>query len=79
MDNIIWEMVWKWTMRRHRNKSKKWIAKKYYCPFQGRSWTFFDYDEKGRLIALIKADKIQIKYHVHIRANVNPYNPADKN
>lgn len=78
VDNIIWKMVWRWARRRHRNKSKKWITKKYYRTFQGRSWTLFDYDEKGKLVKLIYASKIPIKYHIHIRADVNPYDPADE-
>ena len=40
IDHTIWEMLWKWTKRRHPNKSKGWIVNKYWKNHKGRSWSF---------------------------------------
>ena len=78
VDDIIWKMIWRWACRRHNNKSKRWIAKKYFTIHQGRSWILYDYDQNGKLVTLMKAAHIPIKYHTYIRADVNPYDPKDE-
>ncbi|WP_288861729.1 group II intron reverse transcriptase/maturase [uncultured Bacteroides sp.] len=40
IDHRIWEMLWKWSKRRHPNKSKGWIVRKYWKTHKGRKWTF---------------------------------------
>lgn len=40
IDHRTWEMLWKWAKRRHPNKSKSWIANKYWKIHRGRKWTF---------------------------------------
>lgn len=40
IDHRTWEMLWKWAKRRHPNKSKSWIANKYWKTHRGRKWTF---------------------------------------
>lgn len=40
IDHRIWEMLWKWSRRRHPNKSKHWIVNKYWKTHKGRKWTF---------------------------------------
>lgn len=39
-DLKIFEFLWHWACRRHPNKSKKWIQKKYFYNFQNKSWFF---------------------------------------
>ena len=78
VDHRIWCMIWKWALRRHRNKNKRWIKNKYFKRHQGRDWTLFDYDQQGRLILLCMAGKIPIKRHAAINGKANPYDPADE-
>jgi Retron-type reverse transcriptase len=40
IDDQIWRALWKWCVRRHPGKGKKWIARKYYRTIYGRKWTF---------------------------------------
>jgi RNA-directed DNA polymerase len=44
VDDQIWKTIWKWCLRRHRNKhkSKTWVANKYFTiDEKGRRWRFF--------------------------------------
>lgn len=40
LDHSTWEMLWRWSKRRHPNKPKNWIVKKYWKNHKGRSWSF---------------------------------------
>ena len=40
LDNRLWGMLWKWAKRRHPNKSKSWIADKYWYKMRVRKWVF---------------------------------------
>ncbi|OPK04084.1 hypothetical protein BZ164_12425 [Pseudomonas veronii] len=30
VDSIVWSMLWQWALRRHPNKGKRWVKKKYF-------------------------------------------------
>lgn len=34
--NLLWNRLWRWAKRRHPNKGKRWIVRKY---FEGKEWT----------------------------------------
>lgn len=34
VDNRIWQMIWKWALRRHRNKGKRWIKQRYFRTYK---------------------------------------------
>ena len=40
VDNAIFKALWQWAKRRHPNKSKGWIKKKYFYRIKGRDWVF---------------------------------------
>jgi RNA-directed DNA polymerase len=40
IDYHIWKALWQWAKRRHKKKSRKWIAAKYWHSIGGRNWTF---------------------------------------
>lgn len=78
VDNGIYNSLWQWMKRRHRNKSKTWMKKKYW--FRGSTpWTFSatvkDKNGKRRLYELIKASKIGIVRHIKIRGEATPFDP----
>ncbi len=35
IDYHIWKAIWRWCVRRHRNKPKKWIVKRYFTQVNG--------------------------------------------
>jgi len=80
IDHLIWQMLWRWAKRRHRNKPTDWIKRKYFGPSPGgRSWHFFGEitDKQGtpRQVRLYYATQTPIKRHPKIKTKANPYDP----
>ena len=40
IDYQIYNCLWQWAKRRHKKKSRRWIAKKYWHRIGSRNWTF---------------------------------------
>ena len=40
IDYQIYNCLWQWAKRRHKKKSRRWIAKKYWHCIGSRNWTF---------------------------------------
>ena len=40
VDAEIWRCLWQWAQRRHPNKSRYWIVRKYFHRFGTRNWVF---------------------------------------
>lgn len=83
VDSAIFNVLWQWCVRRHPDKSKRWIADKYFTRVPGAisssRWVFHGEVEKAdgetRPVYLRKASRVGIRRHIKIRANVNPYDP----
>ena len=79
VDHQLWRALWKWCCRRHPNKSKLWVRRKYYRTFQGRAWTFSTdvTDRAGdrKLLTLLCLNKIPIQRHVKVKGTASPDDP----
>jgi RNA-directed DNA polymerase len=71
----IWKMLWRWCLRRHPNKGKHWIAKKYFGWHDNSSWTFQAHDGK-KTIYLFDVASVKIVRHVPVRGDASPDDPA---
>ncbi len=80
VDFLIWKMLWQWARRRHANRRKHWIRKKYFRRMAGRSWCFcgVNRDENGNVVMspLVYASDVAIKRHTKIKGDANPYDPG---
>ncbi len=68
MDSKIWNMLWHWAKRRHQNKSKQWIADKYWRSDERRKWVFSDGTKQLKFLSDIK-----IVRHIKLKSDMNPY------
>ena len=75
VDHAIFELLWQWARRRHRNKSAGWVKKKYYRASGGYSWVFHG-EANGEDQCLTRAVKVAIVRHVKVKGEANPYDPA---
>jgi RNA-directed DNA polymerase len=79
VDHRIFQMLWRWCRRRHPNKNRKWIKKKYFRQEGHRHWVFTgiltDQNGQGWPIQLMAAASVKILRYVKIRSAVNPYDP----
>ena len=71
-DNYLWEILWKWAKRRHPNKSKHWIARKYWSIGEDGHWQF-RCKTKDVEITLGKHSQVEIRRHVKVKGPASPY------
>lgn len=80
VDHEIFLATWHWALRRHPNKSRRWIRNKYFRTIEGRSWCFVGtvLEKTGAMgeVWLFHAGRMPIRRHVKVRAEANPYDPA---
>ena len=73
LNNYNFHIIWKWAIRRHPNKNRRWIKDKYFHSHLLRNWVFTAHDEDGKGVRLVSASKTKIVRHVKIKADANPY------
>lgn len=72
LDWIVREMLWIWAKRRHNNKGKGWIAKKYWQPSLNRKRVF-----KTSNLTLENFSNTKIRYRKFIKLDANPFIDTD--
>ena len=70
IDRELWFKLYKWALRRHPNKSKKWVIRKYFQNTSERKSHFVDRETKLRLPTL---NKIPTKKFVKVSNNFRVY------
>ena len=68
LDNIVWNMLWKWAKRRHPEKGHQWIAKRYWHNEGTRNWVF-----KTETNQLKQFSDTKIQRHPQVRLDANPF------
>ena len=79
-ENIHWSL-WKWSRRKHPNKSSTWTKNKYYRSNGSNNWIFHAKTKhKGETSSfdIVQASKVPIIRHVKIRGHANPFDPNYK-
>lgn len=80
VDYQIFQSIWRWAVRRHPKKGKRWIRTKYFIREGNRSWIFstvFTNKSGDKTdVKLRKAMDTPIKRYVKIKAEATPYDPA---
>lgn len=79
VDSAIFNCLWRWALRRHRNKPSRWIYRKYFEHFDGTGSVFRERgrgrDGKPTLSCLFHAASLSIVRYVKIKGEANPYDP----
>ena len=79
IDSQIWKILWKWSLSRHPEKGKKWVARKYYRTINRRKWQFSaevtDRRGKKEAKAIFRLMDILIERHVKVKDTASPDNP----
>ncbi len=60
IDHEIFHSLLRWIKRRHPNKPKKWIRKKYFKTIGGNHWVFFG-EDNGKELTLFRASRLPIQ------------------
>jgi RNA-directed DNA polymerase len=76
----IWKALWRWCLRRHPNKGKDWVQKKYFSPDNNRTWKFYAKTStpqgKRKVLYLVAISYIPIIRHIKVKGLASPDNPA---
>ncbi len=72
IDSRIWNMLWHWAKRRHPDKSKHWIANKYWHSDGRRKWVFSVGNKQLKLLSDTK-----IVRHTKLKLDMNPHLDKD--
>jgi RNA-directed DNA polymerase len=81
VDKEIWLILWRWASRRHPNKSRRWINRKYFHAIG--SWSrVFSAETRANApegeperLTLVRTSAIPIRRHIKIKGEANPYDP----
>ena len=68
LDHRMWNMLWRWAKRRHPEKSRTWVARKYWHSDGSRSWVFSTDRNRLKLFSDTK-----IVRHTSLKLDKNPY------
>ena len=78
-DHILVNQLKRWSYRRHTNKSREWIRKKYFIRKGCRNWIFgFEYVCGGikEKFTVQQLTEIPVKRHIKIKCEANPFDPS---
>lgn len=79
VDHEIFKALWLWTQRLHKQKSKRWIIRRYWRTMGRRRWVFTGEarNRRGEKVdyTLFKASDVNIKRHTKIQNQANPFDP----
>lgn len=75
-DQKIFNMIWRWCLRRHSNKSLGWIKNRYFHRVNNRDWCFGiakDSPKGNTHILLARLFDTKITKYPQIKGDANPY------
>lgn len=79
IDSEIWKALWKWALKRHPKKRKRWVANKYFKTINGASWQFAttitNRHAKVQTVHVFKMASVPIERHVKVKGRSSPDNP----
>lgn len=70
VDHYVYLKLWRWAKRRHPQKSRRWIARKYWGIDQNRGWKFASAREG---VWLQRHRDMHVQRHVKVRGQRSPY------
>ena len=76
VDHNIFQLLWRWSKRRHPNKGLRWIKNKYFNQIKARKWSFgTTIKKKNRRIylELFQATSVPIRRHRKTKGTANPF------
>ena len=80
VDHLIWQMLWRWARRRHPAKSLRWVKERYFHQIGREDWVFgvktTSVNDDEKWVTLAKARNIQIRRHVKVKGEANPFDPT---
>ncbi|WP_452039078.1 group II intron reverse transcriptase [Aetokthonos hydrillicola] len=74
LDHLMYLKLKAWAERRHPNKNRGWVTKKYWHTIGGNNWVFSTAQEDKNPTRLYRHDETPIVRHVKVKGEASPYN-----
>ncbi|PKG98438.1 hypothetical protein CXF95_18565 [Paraglaciecola sp. MB-3u-78] len=74
----IFKFLWRWAIRRHPHKGKRWIRRKYFKSIGRDNWVFscVAFNKEGPIVLRIfDIGNVSIRRHIKVKAKATPFNP----
>jgi len=71
MDKELFRLLWKWAVRKHGNKARYWISRRYWKTEGKKHWVFKD------KLTLLQFYDTKVIRHIPLKLELNPYIDAD--
>ncbi|MDJ0745051.1 MAG: group II intron reverse transcriptase/maturase [Xenococcaceae cyanobacterium MO_167.B27] len=72
LKNLMYWKLFKWGIKRHRKKGRKWVKTKYFQNIGGRNWVFAT-SARDNPMQLIAHSDTQIIRYVKVKGDASPY------
>ena len=74
LSHLVWKKLWSWGKRRHPQKGKKWVRRKYWKTIKNDNWVFASSRDGNNPFFLINHTKLPsgVKY-VKVKGACSPY------
>jgi RNA-directed DNA polymerase len=73
LDNLLYWKLMKWGIKRHNNKTKKFVTNKYFHIIGNNNWRFATRMKDGKPYPLISHSETPIVRHTKVKGNASPY------
>ena len=73
IDYRIWKMLWQWCLRRHKDKGKRWIRRRYFMNLGNRKWVFGE--RKENVLLFCRSFRAGVKY-TPVKGYNSPYDAS---
>ncbi len=75
VDYAVFQAIWRWAVRRHPNKGKRWVRKKYFKSVGNYNWVFFG-EHNGKERTLFRVGSIHYEKYIKVQLHANPFDVA---
>lgn len=75
IDDYLWWAVFRWAVRRHPNKSKRWVSDRYFAAFNSARQAQWIFGDRATGRYLVKLAWTPIVRHVMVSGNASPDDP----
>jgi RNA-directed DNA polymerase len=73
LEHLLYNKLRRWANRRHPNKSRTWVSKKYWCTVGMNNWRF-GYTKEEEQYVLLQHSATEISRHIKVKGEASPYN-----
>jgi RNA-directed DNA polymerase len=75
IDKRLWDMYFRWAMRRHPNRGKRWVIKRYFTQDWKPCVMEKDRTNKKTRYKLFRMSSVPIRRHIKIKGDASPDDP----